>query len=88
VPDTMRVVDMPKGRATQVPAEGWGWAPYQDTPRPADLARGRFELFPEPGGVIAIFCDDYDAAGRVFRWLVGQALLAKAAAEPQGKLDV
>jgi hypothetical protein len=71
------VADLATGQATKVPVEGTEWVPYDETPRPADLAKCRFELFPAPGGVIAIFAEDYDAAGRVFRWLVGQAMQEK-----------
>ena len=83
---------MPKGYASRVPAEGEGWLPYQDTPRPEDLGKCRFELSPanlSPGvGVITVFAEDYDAAGRVFRWLVGQALQEKALSGPQVELPL
>lgn len=61
------------------------WLPYEDTQRPdVELAHCRFELFPAPGGVIAIFASDYDDAGNIMRWLVGQALQAKAKLEADG----
>jgi hypothetical protein len=67
----MAVGNMNEGRVTD------GWLPFEDTPRPLEIAKCRFELFPAPGGVIAIFAEDYDAAGRIFRWLVGQAMTEK-----------
>jgi hypothetical protein len=66
------MADMDTGKVTH-----GSWLPYEDTPRPADLAKCRFELFPGPGGVIAIFAEDYAAAGRIYRWLVGHAMSEK-----------
>jgi hypothetical protein len=63
------------------PAEGpapvYDWLPYQDTERPADLARCSFTLHAAFGGRIVVEAEDYEAAGRVYRWLIGQMMLEK-----------
>lgn len=65
------MVDARTGKVTRV------LGPFAEGPPPADLANCRFELFPGPVGVVAIFASDYDAASRILNWLVGAALQQK-----------
>ena len=55
------------------------WVPFEERPRPdADVADLQMTLFPASnGGVILLQARDYDAAGRVHAWLMGQMALAR-----------
>jgi hypothetical protein len=66
------------------------WVPFHERPRPdADLARVQLTLEPGKGGPgrIIVATENYDQAGRVFAWLMGQMHLARIEVEPATRKD-
>jgi hypothetical protein len=57
-----------------------GWTPFEDRPRPdADLAKVTLTLQRDQGGRghIIVSTENYDQAGAIFAWLMGQMTLAR-----------
>jgi hypothetical protein len=67
-------------QAAVTEAVGRWWTPFEERPRPdADLAGASLTLEPGKGGPgrIIVSTKNYDQAGRIFAWLMGQMKLAR-----------
>lgn len=59
------------------------WTPFENRPRPVELGGAQMtlqRLMDE--GVIVLRFKDYDTAGAIYAWLMGQMTLAKREADP------
>lgn len=54
------------------------WTPFEDRPRPPDLGSAQMTLQRlVDEGVVVLRFKDYDTAGVIYAWLLGQMTLAK-----------